>query len=178
MTSRTRHILILTGLALIGAIGVYGAAWFFLERSADTIREYDAARMEAMVQEQELRQIESLYADSAKDRETLRAFVIGKDGVFEFLELIEGVSREQGLSPSTRSVQVEKSEGGDRFEVLSLTLEVTGAYGDIKALLPIIESLPYQVEVRSVSLEQSVRNDEQGGWRGVIVLRVSKEKGS
>lgn len=176
MTPKATHTLFIS-LTLLGAsIAVLGAMWFLLAQSADAVQTSMEEQKKETRIAQEHKHLEELYTESEEARTKLRSLVIGKDGVADFLELIEETARRGGLQPTTRSVRVEPLDASTKFEALSLTLEVTGAYANVKAFLPLLESLPYQSEIRSVALDRAAENDKAGIWSGTFIMRISKEK--
>lgn len=171
-----RMMIFAVALCVVGA-GSYGGIWYLLRMSEAKVETYAAQHAQAEAKRSEITALERLYAETQLDRVALRTFVIEKDGVADFLELIEGIARRHGLEPTTRSLAVEEVPHFPEFEALALTLEVGGAYEHIVTMLPIIEALPYQAEIRSVSLERSGTSETGDDlWRGVFMLRVSKEK--
>ena len=178
MTSRARNVLLLSLLCFAGSVAVYGGGWYMVHEREAALRTQLEEQQRRAERDRDYTSLQKLYADSQADREKLRTFVVGADGVADFLELFEGAARRAGLNPTTRSVQVEKSEAGAKFEMLAINAEVQGSYGEVSAFLPIVETLPYQIEVRSVSIERvgAAGETDADEWRGLLQLRVSKEK--
>lgn len=176
MTSSTKKIAIFAASALMLSGGIDAGLWYMLAKGERMVQERTAERIERSAREVQLSTLQRVEEDTAADRAELRTFILGKDDVADFLELIEGAARKQGLTPKTRSVEVEKLEGTTNFEAIALALEFEGSYKGVTAMLPLIESLPYQLEVRSVSLERTGDEGATSLWRGILQLRVVKEK--
>ncbi len=178
MTSRTLRNTILAVSALVLSMALYGGVWYMLQQSETTVRERITEQAESATQEATLSKLEKVSVETEADRAELHSYILKDDGASDFLELLEKTARSQGLTPTTRSVQIEAIKGNASFEALSLSLEVNGSYEGVSAMLTLLESLPYQSEIRSVSLDRTEGADGSSMWRGTFILRVIKEKGT
>ncbi len=175
MTSFAKKIGTLAMLSLVLSMGVYGGLWYEVYRGEEKVREGMAQQAKEAEEQRQFVALEKEYLDSEKDRQMLQNFVVGKEGATDFLELVESTGRAQGLNVEIKSAQDKEMKESATFEQLVISLEVSGPYKSIVSFLPLIESLPYQTEIASVSLEQV---GGEGEWRGLFDLRVVKEKSS
>lgn len=156
-------------------MGVYGGLWYEVYRWEEKVREGMAQQAKETEEQRQFVALEKEYVESEKDRRMLKNFVVAKEGATDFLELVESMGRAQGLKVAIKSAQDQALKESTTFELLVISLEVSGSYTSLTSFLPLIESLPYQTEIASVSLEQI---GGEGEWRGLFDLRVVKEKSS
>lgn len=165
----------LATLSLVLSIGVYGGLWYEVYRGEEKVKEVMTQQAKEAEEQKQFIVLEKEYLDSEKDRQMLQNFVVGKEGTTDFLELVENTGRGQGLKVEIKSAQNKELKESATFEQLVISLEVSGPYTSLVSFLPLIESLPYQAEIASVSLEQV---GGEGEWQGLFDLRIVKEKSS
>jgi hypothetical protein len=170
MLTSTTRILTATVIAFLCALAAYALLWYLIDRNLDRAASENALRAQSFIRGLELSGLEKTLADTAKDRARLASFVVTDDGITEFLALVEGAVRSQGLTASTRAVEIEPGEG--RFESLKLTIAANGGYDELKRLIVLLETMPFSIDMRTVRLDRASGNE----WTGVFTFAVTKER--
>lgn len=150
----------------------YGGTWYAVSLREATMHAELGRQEEELAQRENGSALALVFEDTVVERAKLQDYVVSRDDATTFLELVEGAGRAQGLAVNTTSVTIEALPQTDIFEALVVALTVTGSYKDVKTMLALLETMPLQVKVRSVSLSR------EGGdsWRGAFVIDVTKRK--
>lgn len=176
MTSRTIQAATISLMLFVGACGLYGGFWYVLSLREEAAAAQTAANALIEAHLRESKTLSTLLTTTEKDRAALGEYVIADSGVVDFLELIERMGRSLGLTIETK-LTTEKIEGSTMFETLVPTFEIDGSYAQVVHMLRVLEALPYQVSIRSVSMNRKAGTLE-GGWHGVFILGITKAKAS
>lgn len=175
MLPSTLKFAIFSSILLVLSGCIYGGFWYIITLREGAMREELSHRAEKIAEQQKVSALASLFSNTQVERKDLHTYVVPEDGVTGFLELIERTLREHRLTVETKSVTIEALPGIVAFESLVVTLETTGSYQDTKQMLALVEAMPYQVSITSVSLERSGK-DSGASWHGAVTIRVTKEK--
>ncbi len=177
MIPKTLQLLIISLVTLVGACGVYGVFWYMVFLRENESRTHAEERARAQARVQEIQHLTTLVTDTEHDRAVLNQYVVADADVTTFLALVEQTGRDVGLVIETQSVTIENGVDGSLFETLVLSFEVRGGYTKVIRFLELIETMPYQIGVRSVALD---RTGEESAldtvWRGVFTISVTKAK--
>lgn len=171
MLRSTSRILIATSAAFILAIAMYALLWFLIGQKLERASAAHVIRAQSLARSLEISNLEKTLAETEADRERLKDFVVTDESLTEFLALVEGAVRSQGLKATTRAVEIEAGDGG-RFEQLALTIAADGDYESQKRLIVLLETMPFRIDLRSVRLDRGVGSD----WSGVYTFAVTKER--
>jgi Tfp pilus assembly protein PilO len=172
MTPFAKKLITMSLVLLVISMCVYAGFLYEVSRSGKRLQEWSNKQIEQVSREQQFSALEKLYEESEKDRAVLKNFVVTHEGVANFLALMENAGRNRGLLVNIRSVQISPIKDSPSFETLKVSVEVGGTYEGLVDFLPVIESLPYQIEITSVSLNHI----EGTSWKGLFELQVVKEK--
>ncbi len=176
ITSETKIFGILAGVMCLLALCALGGMLYFIEQKDTAYVEALEARAMRIGTEKEMESFDALVAETAHDREELAQYMLTEDSIVDFLSLIGGLAQAQGVAAETRSLAVEAIPDDAIFEYLTLQVEVTGSFTAVTEMLPLLESLPYQVHVRAVTVEHPGGTAEGDLWRGSYHLYVTKYK--
>lgn len=169
MLRSTSRTLTITALAAILSVASYAALWYLIGDRLERAAAQNILRAQSLARGLELSALEKMITDTHADRMRLVDFVVTDDKLTEFLALVESTVRSQGLEASTRAVEIEAGTGGP-FEMLKLTIAADGDYEALKRLIVLLETMPYQIDMRSVSLSRGSANS----WSGVFMFAVTK----
>lgn len=142
------------------------------------LAEKEQTRAERIAIERESDSLSALIEETAQDRTMLAEAVLTEDTVVAFLAELEEAAREQGLSVQTRSLAVAPLEGSTTFEYLTLEVEVQGSYTEVRNILELYETLPYQLRVEQVVIEKRDADSVSPLWQGTYTLYVTKRRQS
>jgi len=173
MLSSTKKIILFLGSMLALALCVYVAMWYVVSLREEAIRTDVAEQREEYSRRENASALALVFDDTVAERAELHEYIVSKDGVTTFLELVEQVGREQGLVVDTKSVTPEVLSGEEAFESLVVTIALEGSYEGIKTMLALMESLPLQTHIQAVSL---TRGSGDSTWLGTLTMKVTKEK--
>jgi hypothetical protein len=112
------------------------------------------------------------------DLETIDSFFVTSDGVVNFIESVEALARNQGLSIDVRNVSLEEIAGvsyASLLEELQVRIETRGSWQDNYNFLTQLESLPYSINIGLSGVEHLDDSDDPA-WRGSFELAVLKLK--
>ncbi len=175
MSSKTKHFLISSLVLVVLSCGAYGGLWYAIVLRTNQVYERMNGEATKVERQKSLAALTKALAGTKEDREALQQFIITDDQVTDFLGLVESSARSQGLSISTKSVTVAPLSEDTSFDSLSLTLEVAGPFLRVSTFLSLLETLPFQTRIDSVSLERT--SDKEGDlWKGIFILQATKKK--
>jgi hypothetical protein len=161
----------MTALACVLAAAAYASLWYLIGEKLERAAAQNVLQAQSLARGLELSTLEKTLADTRADRTRLKDFVVTDDKLTEFLALVEGAVRSQGLKASTRAVEIEPGDGGP-FETLKLTVAAEGDYEALKRLIVLLETMPYQIDMRSVRMDRSSADV----WAGVFTFAVTKAR--
>lgn len=193
-TKQIFSVLIIINLILLaGLVGVY----YFLEN-----RTAEAAQLGGRVDSVQNRQqrestLNKLVDDTAEARETLDEFFVQPNEAARFITTIEGLAKETGVQLEIGNVSIQSSQSGgateddtsgdatektdNMFENLELTLQANGSWQQTIHFVRMLELLPKQTKINSVSIEQSRETTDQGSvsssWTVVTTITARKLSG-
>lgn len=173
ITAETKRFALAAALTLLAALVASAGIFVALrqkERAYTAEREVQATRAAAR---EDAATATRLLADTARDRAELESYMLTEDSVVNFLSRIETLARSRGAAAKTDSIAVEPIEGSEIFETFTVSVEAVGSFSMVTDLLPLFESLPYQLAVRETKIERADEESETL-WRGVYRLAVTK----
>ncbi len=185
MKSRTRTLCITLSIVLLaGLLGCVGF-WLLIRHSVNAVYAFENAAKEQSAQHEDSVALKALLSGVGPDLDTLKTRVVDANGTVPFINSIEALARQAGAKVNIDSVSVgPASAEGDSFEQLNLAVSTQGSWSQVGTFLAMIESLPYKVEIPSVSLTQGAFSEAQGSttsktviqWKGSYTLSVLKNK--
>lgn len=176
LTSETKT-LGAASFAIFGvALLVLGGMAYFVYKKNAVYEEQMHARAVRTATEREVQSLGRILDETAQDREALTGYVLTEDSVVDFLSHISELARSQGVTAETRSLAVAPIEGNKTFEYLTLEVTVLGSFESVTRMLSLLESLPYQVSVRTVTVDRTAKEGGPSLWRGAYRLYVTKYK--
>ncbi len=177
MESKSQHhygIWVATTIAIVFA-AIYVGALVTLSRSQKAVAA-QASELAAEVRREESTQIlAALLEDLSGDTSKLDAFFISPDGAVGVIEDIEALSSVIGAPLSVADVRIEDENAETGEGTLSMNVSAEGSWRSTTHLLTLLDTLPFQSELNSVTL--TLINDEdsdaaaQWSFRGLV--RVS-----
>lgn len=174
MTQRTK----ITGFAAImfALMTLVGVAvfLFMLSRMNAAFEERQNEVAARQAREQALAALERRVLETEDERAALTNFILPHEGVVDLLSLIELLGVEQHVLLQTQSVDVVPLGGSNEFETLKVTVLATGSYEGVLHILELLEQLPYQSELTSVTMTKSVRGTVPGAWDGTFTIAITK----
>ena len=177
MESKSTHhygIWIATTIAIVFA-AIYVGALVTLSRSQKAVAA-QASELAAEVQREESTQIlASLLKDLSEDTSKLDAFFISPEGAVSVIEDIEGLSSVVGASISVADVHIEDENAETGEGTLTMNVSAEGSWRSMRHLLTLLDTLPFQSELTSVTLTLVSDEDSEAAaqWSLRGLVRVS-----
>ncbi len=168
----------------IAALGAYYFLFADIERKNERIASVTETIDSTLKKERALVSLRNIAADTDKDREKLSDHFVGKDGVADFIEMVENLAKTRSLEFNVASIGVEdipdmKEENTHAY--LKLRLQTRGTWSDTMNFYLLLENLPYAVKFGLAEFVQESSADPKAGgkgsrWRGeadfsVVTLR-------
>lgn len=168
LSNKTKVVGTIALITCVLSVAVLCVLYYAILQKEAAYYEQVAQRALGRATDRQLASLVNLVGDTQAERTELISYVLPSDGVISFLALIEDLGAEQGLVTETKSITVEPLSKKD-FESLTLTLEVRGTYERVQHMLDLIETLPYQIDINTVSIRA-----EGNVWVGSFDLQVTK----
>ncbi|MES3004968.1 MAG: hypothetical protein V4690_02550 [Patescibacteria group bacterium] len=121
--------------------------------------------------------------DSIKDdQKKVNDFFVIKDGDVAFLEDLESLARNKGLSVEVQSLAIEEVEGlkPNGLTSLRIRVKVIGRWNSLYTFISQIENMPFKVTIERVNLirggtpSDSAATPTASTWEGNLEIRVLK----
>jgi Tfp pilus assembly protein PilO len=163
--------------ALFLAISVSAFAYLFI-----TIRNRnaEASVLATEIQEQTIREIKlkslkRTVTGTDEIRQSLDRYFIQKDRTVSFIEEIERLGLEEGVSLQISDVRVEAYPQREEFEWLVVSLSASGDWASVLNTEARLESLPYKSEINNIFLTRG-DGENQDIWTLRLVVKVLMNK--
>lgn len=169
--ARTKIVALIAFALFTAACIAYGAFFWVVSGHKERLGEERLRAAEAEAKKQSLSTLEATVLASAEERARIQEFVLADEDIIELLSLIERTGREQNVTVTTDSLIVNPRD--EMFEELNMSLTLTGSFDSVMRMLRILEALPQQSRIPSLTLTKIVE-EGQTEWEGRIELRVTK----
>ena len=136
----------------------------------------------ALLINQQFRDVQNFIRDTKDDRERLNSYFVGKEGIVDFLELVEGLEQYTGAEVSIKTIGENDTGEFENVEQLELNLTAEGSWGAVYHFFVLLESLPYRIDMSRVQFnsiskrERESEEDTSNKWRGIFILSAAKIK--
>lgn len=159
---------------LMALVAVFGSAVYqnYIEAESDRlVVASDQAKESSLVA------IKELTKETTASKDSLASFVITKDNLAKFTDLIEEVGGKRGATTSVVSANELGGVVGKKKIVLAgwrLELRLEGSFDQVWQGLKLIEVLPVAKRVTKVSLVRAIASNETGSvnWVGGLVIEL------
>lgn len=145
---------------------------FFLGTERQTYAAHVIEQMNIVQKEKDIEALTHIYENTKEAREIIASQILPDEKVIPFLGEIETIAREQSVSLVTQSLAEEP--GTAPFELLVVTVRLTGSYASVMQTLRIFEYMPYQIRMDAFD----IRRSSGSLWEASLTLRVTKYKAS
>lgn len=169
----TKIIAVISVIIFLVCVSLSVTAFVIVRKQKSEYLEYGKKRAEAEAQEILQKGLSEALLKTKDERTFLTLQILEDDDVIELLSLIETLGKEQGVTLTTSSLNVEKIDR--KFETLAVNLEVNGSYASVMNMLNLLEHLPYQSSIFTIQLERQ-GDESQDMWKALFSLKVTKFK--
>jgi hypothetical protein len=164
---KTKRLLISFSLLNVALLGVCGYAFFFVQtKTIETAALYDISHTHASDKEK-TQALARTLKETEKDRRVLSEYFVSKTSAVTFIEQIENIGKNAGVSLKVSSVSDEaKGSGG-----VQLSFSANGPFPEMYRLIALIESMPYKVTVKRANIQKM---EGQGSvvWSGDFAVTL------
>ena len=196
MKSKSRISFIVTILACIAMLAGYVAFYLFLNKEISQTVENEGKILLLQAKDAEINTQKKLIDETKEKREELEQYFVSDGDIPLFLERIENFDQITNTTTLIQSVGVKdvesrpapkKSEGSKAAEsepekeastakpTLVVSLESEGTFAAVYQFLQLVESMPYEIQVESVTLARTSFAPEAGGlptWKLTTTFEV------
>jgi hypothetical protein len=107
--------------------------------------------------DQEYQLFEKIIKSTEADRNKLSSYVVKRDGLVDFIKIIEGMANSSGLEVSIKTVaesDVSLQASSSSKAQLTLPLTTTGNWENTAMFLALLESMPYKTTLTKVDMKK------------------------
>lgn len=191
--SQTKKILVIASLLMVIIYCVYGLLFWKIKVTNERASVLSNEAQIDLKKDESLRATKISLATHKEAIETLDTYFISADGVVGFIEGLESLGREAGISITVASVIVEadSKNKNDFKETLRLRVNTTGLWSNTNYFISLLENLPLHAEIKNATLSLVGASDKlvflsatpsmrkpssEERWKGEIELTVRKLK--
>jgi len=172
-------IIFITTFILISL--AYYFVYFDILKTKEESVELNNALLKEKSRKSEYDSIRKNIKSTLDDHNRIVSIFIPQEGVVDFIQLLESLGKESGLSISTETVGSVASEdlSASNKEIISISLKTEGSFNANQAFLNYLENLPYKISITDLTFSYSDSGDSDTGttapfWKGQIKLEVIK----
>ncbi len=175
-SQRTHHygIWMATTVATLLA-GVYIGALIVLSHSQEVVAA-QAVELEAEARrEKSMHTLSDLLRDLSEYTTKLDSFFISPDGAVSVIEDIEALSSVVSVPVTVSDVHIEDQDAKTGEGTLSMNIAAAGSWRSITHLLVLLDSLPFQSKLESVTLTfEDGGENAQWSFRGLLTVSLRR----
>lgn len=185
---RSWQLLLVAVCLNLAVIAIYYYLYTQVQQKNQNIAELKANIEDLTAQKESLKLARDNISETALLQKEIDNYIIPKDGLVKFLNLLETLGSENRLVSSVSTVVMSDSPvNPDIFQFLNVELEVFGSWADVYHFAALIELLPYKVSVSVMKLEKissdvikvTTGNQKQIStagrpWKGTFSLKILK----
>ena len=157
------HILFI--FAIFSGLFLLGTCFFLCQKISDTSNKIDTRRQEVVTQEKEKNNEHQLTAFIKKEinpaKVQMTKYFVNEYNYIGFIKDIETLAKKSNIDVEIKSTELP--------EALRLNLNFEGSFNDSMYFIALVESLPINLKIDSVRMEQA---KEDNLWRGWVVVMM------
>ncbi len=160
MYANHRHYILLVFAVAAFAVAVLGYSFLRSKVFAQVEQTAKVTKNIAVIEEKKRREqdVASAYAKLEEERRLLTSYVVSKDGIVNFIEMIEkiGADTSTGLEISGITDEVELELAGETVVGhFKARLEGSGKWANVMRALVLVEHMPYNISLNNIRLSAS-----------------------
>ena len=189
--SNTQKILVITIVLAMVSLGLYGFLFWQVRSENQEASQLLGEAEQDVEKEKTLRAAKISLEKNKQFIEKIDTYFVPKDGVVGFIQELETIGKQTGVSLTIGGVTAESDQRtkDDFKETLRIRLETSGSWEKTFYFLSVLESLPYRAQVEQIALSlygasdkllfgtetKRVRGKDEV-WKGVFEITVLKLK--
>ena len=164
-------------------VAIYAASFWYVKNKVENAT-YELSKAEIEYEQKDLVQERaSVIRELEPDIQKIESYYVGADDVVGFINLLEQKAGEQNVAIETEDVSVDAGESLIYGEILGVSLTVKGDWNNVMQYINLIETLPYNIQTKSVNLTLKENNEVESEeeieaavfyWEASITLQVLK----
>ncbi len=183
MQTHTKNLLLFMILATLIGGALYSILFWQIrsknELSSKLVNDIDLGEQK----DSRLSSLRKIVADTKEVREKLQTFLLSPDQTVGFIESIETLGKNSGLTIKTSDVSTLPT--ADSFPLLQLKVETSGSWENTVYFLKRLEDQPYNIQIKDMSLTQTTSDavSEKGKvistktvWNTTVTFLVTESK--
>lgn len=162
-------------LVLLGLLAAYGFLFFMMKKEVSGAAELLLREENASNEAKKIRELEKTLGETEEMRGKISSYFVKKSEAVSFIESIERLGGQSGLSLSLKNASV-----ADKTNVFRLDASTEGSFGNTMYFLVLLENLPNKISVEKAEIRKEERREagaeegkeSAGAWSGSFVLAL------
>jgi len=155
--SKTKKTLLVTLIINFLVWGAYGFVFLKIRSQNEYVSNLLNESNNDLKKDETLRAIKTTLTENKQFISHIDSYFVAKDGVVDFIEILESYALKSGVALTIGAVSVEQDPKVkvDFKEVLRLKVDASGSWENITRFLSVIENMPYVTDINMVSLSRN-----------------------
>ena len=174
-SSKTQNYLTTTSVILLLSLVCYGVFFYLVSINEKQMLALEKDLLVLRKNETRATSERSVLNSTEKDRALLYKYFIDPNNIVVFIEKLESLASISDSRISLSSVDIDKN----KKNLLKLNFSVNGSFEQVFHFLALLESLPFEINIKSFNLtksEESIPNQigkgDTGGWTGNFSIEL------
>jgi hypothetical protein len=167
MSKGTIRIIIFSLIFLAVAMFVFGFMAFKIVSQKEELNIQVTTLQESVAQQSSHNKLKRLSEDTVDEREQLQKYFLAKGSESNFLNLVESLAPQTGVSLKTNSVKEILDEAGE-VSWIEPSFTFAGSRNRVQNFIKILETLPYVLRLNSAN----VTSTAGGQWEVKVTMQV------
>ena len=164
------RVSIIAGCSVVLMLAAFVGASMMFNAATGRVGELARVFRERAHEEDSTRALKNALAQTKDDRAALASLLVAPDGIVTFIERIEALGRNAGVSVTVDEITVEPFEESSTSDHLVVRFHASGSWQQVSHLLVLVESLPLPVGLSYVRFETS--GGKTPVWRGTFAIQT------
>lgn len=167
MSKGTIRIIILSLILLTITVIVFGFMAFKTVSQKEELNTQLTTLQESVAQQSSYNKLKRLSEDTVEEREQLQKYFLARGSESNFLNLVESLAPQTGVSLNTNAVKEILDEAGE-VSWIEPSFTFSGSRNRVQNFIKILETLPYVLRINSVN----VSSKAGGQWEAKVIMQV------
>jgi hypothetical protein len=181
-----KEILITLTLLVVGVVALFVLVFFMIKAKNEQISNLKNNLSSYVVRQQNMMSMDRMVKNATSDIDLVNSSVVASDGDVKFIENLEGIAKDNGLTMKIDSLVFENnpSVASSSMVLFNIKANTTGAWAGTYRFLAQIESLPFKIKVSNLAFLNAVdetvfdanKLKSDSVWQGKFEISVLKYK--
>jgi len=175
---KTKKGLTISVFALVASVILCVGMFLIIKGQNERASEISTKNQIVSNDRENIRAIEKVLKDTVYERSLLDSYVIEPEGSINFIEFVEKLGLQNGVSLEIHTIEPSSWSGanGELLEALTLQLTATGSWANVYNFFSSVELMPYLTKIERVIIEKVVdKKTDSEYWRADIKFSTLKK---